>query len=90
MAKLIFEPSGQIEELKVGSPIGDVCEKHGIPRACSQGICGTCIVQILEGGDKLSPPTQAEIDFLGEDGVGEERMACQCRIEKEGTIKIRF
>jgi len=90
MAKLVFIPSGKEEILPVGSPIGDVCEKHGIPRACSQGICGTCIVEILEGGDKLSPPTQAEIDFLGEDGVATERMACQCSIAKEGTIKIRF
>ncbi len=86
MAKLVFL-DGSHEELEDGSSIGDAAEKHGVFRACSQGFCGTCIVSILEGGENLSPPTQQEIDFLGQDGVKKERMTCQAKIMK-GTVKV--
>ena len=85
-------------------PLGDVvicedvvresAEEQGIPFACSEGYCGTCIVEVVEGGENLTPPTQQEIDFLGEEGVKKERMACQCRLkggcDKSVCVKLRF
>ena len=88
MAELLFH-NGDRYEVEDGSRIEDACEEAGVPFACSGGICGTCIVEVLEGMENLSDPTQAEIDFIGEQGVKKERMACQCRI-KSGTVKIKF
>lgn len=86
MAKLIFNDEEEIE-LKNGSPIKEACEEMGIPFACEEGICGTCIVEVVEGQENLTPMTEEELDFLGEQDY--ERLACQCRIKK-GCVKIRF
>jgi ferredoxin len=88
MAKLIFENlNNKTIEVPDNSSIREVCEKEGVPMGCSEGVCGMCVLEILEGGENLSPPNQAEKDFFGE--VGSERLACQLKI-KSGTVKLRF
>lgn len=89
MAKLCFQNTGDEVELEDDSPIAEACEEAGMPFACTEGVCGTCIFEIVEGGENLSPPTEAEIDFLGEHGTRRERMGCQCKIKK-GIVKISF
>jgi ferredoxin len=89
MAKLIFDNTKEEVTLDDGASIADPCEDAGVHFACGEGMCGTCIVRVLEGGENLSPPTEAEIDFLGEDGVKKERMACQCKITS-GTVKVKI
>ncbi len=88
MAKLIFLDTNTEVELPDGSDIREPCEKQGIPFACSEGVCGSCIIEVMEGLENLSEPTQAEKDFFGDD-VESERLACQCKI-KSGTVKIKF
>ncbi len=88
MAKLHFGHNNEEVELEDNSPIAEVCEEAGVPFACTEGVCGTCVIEIEEGGENLSPPTQEEEDFLGS-GCCRERLACQCKILK-GTVKIRF
>jgi len=93
MPKLIFEDSNEEVELPENSEIAEACEEQGIPFACTEGICGTCVIQV-KGNENLSEFTEAEEDFLGEEGnedeEGEvERLACQCRI-KTGTVKIKY
>ena len=87
MAKLIFEDSEEEVELPDNSEISEVCEDAGLPFACSEGVCGTCVIEVKEGMENLSSFTQEEIDFLGEEA--EERLACQCKI-KSGEVKISF
>ena len=87
MAKLVFENSGKEYELPDGAPIQEPCEKEGIPFACSEGVCGTCIVEVVDGMDNLSEYTQAEEDFLGE--MSKERLACQVKI-KSGTVTLKY
>lgn len=89
MAKLIFENTNEEHELENGSPIAQCCEEAGMPFACTEGICGTCVFEVVEGGQNLSAPSQPEIDFLGESGTKRERMACQCKINS-GNVIIRF
>lgn len=88
MAKLIFEHNDDEVELEDGAPIAEACEEEGVPFACTEGVCGTCVIEIVEGEDLLSEPTQEEEDFLGE-GCRHERLACQCKIQK-GNVKVRF
>lgn len=87
MAKLIFENNQETIDLPNDSPITEACEQAGVPMACMEGVCGACVVNVVEGMENLSEFTQAEEDFLGE--KGNERLACQCKIKK-GTVKIKF
>jgi len=87
MAKILFEDSKEEVDLPDDSPIMGACEQAGIPFACTEGVCGTCVIEVTEGMENLSPFNQAEADFLGE--LDKERLACQCKI-KGGLVKIKF
>lgn len=88
MAKLIFDHNDEEVELPDDASITEVCEEAGVPFACTEGVCGTCVIEVKEGKENLSEPTQEEKDFLGE-GTCDERLACQCRILK-GCVRISF
>lgn len=87
MGKLIFESTGEEKEVADGASIIEACEDAGVPFACTEGCCGTCVIEVSEGMENLSSFTQEEMDFLGD--PGDERLACQCRLKK-GTVKILF
>lgn len=87
MGKLIFTDNQEEYEVKDGDPIAPACENAGIPFACTEGVCGTCVIEVPEGMENLSPYTQEEEDFLGP--MGNERLACQCKL-KQGCVKITF
>jgi len=89
MAKLVIKNDFESTEIDVPdtTSIRDVCEENGIPMACMEGICGTCIVNVEEGMENLSEKSEAEIDFFGED-PSPERLACQCRI-KSGKVVVK-
>ncbi len=88
MAKLKFKNTEDEVEIVDGEKIAEVCEEAGVPFACTEGVCGTCVIEVVEGNENLTGPTQEELDFLGEDTCG-ERLACQCRI-KQGQVTITF
>jgi ferredoxin len=87
MAKVIFTKSKEECEVVDGGSIQEACESVGIPFACSEGVCGTCVIEVEEGMENLTDFTDAEEDFLGE--LETERLACQCKI-KSGTIKVNY
>ena len=88
MAKLKFETTDEEVDLPDNSPIQEVCEEAGVPFACTEGVCGTCVVEVVDGKENLSEQTQEEEDFLGE-GCTDERLACQCKI-LGGEVTISF
>ncbi|MGK5593817.1 MAG: 2Fe-2S iron-sulfur cluster-binding protein [Parachlamydiaceae bacterium] len=88
MARLIFDHNDEEIELEDDSPIAEACEEAGVPFACTEGVCGTCVVFVKTGKENLTPPTREEEDFLGE-GTCDERLACQCKI-KCGKVRISF
>ncbi len=61
-------------------------------QACGgQGECGTCRVQVVSGGENLTPPTVHEREFMAEfpDALAaDERLGCQCRPLGNVTFKI--
>ncbi len=87
MAKLIFQDTQEEVTLPDNSPIMEACEQAGVPFACTEGVCGTCVIEVVEGMENLSEFNQAEADFLGE--LDRERLACQCLL-KQGCVKIKF
>lgn len=86
MAEIIFNNQGS-ESIPDGSPIKSFCEENGVPFACEEGICGTCIIEVADGMENLSEFTQEEVDFLGEQN--RERLACQCKINN-GCVRIKY
>ena len=88
MAKLTFTHSEETVEIEDGGPIAEVCEEAGVPFACTEGVCGTCVVEVISGKENLSKPTQEEEDFLGE-GTEDERLACQCNVLR-GKVVLSF
>jgi ferredoxin len=87
MARLIFRDDEEEIEIADGERIQQACEEAGIPFACTEGICGTCVIEVEEGMENLSTFTPEEQDFLGE--LNFERLACQCRIQG-GCVKVKF
>lgn len=88
MAKLKIETTQEEVDLPDGSAIQEACEEAGVPFACTEGVCGTCVIQIKSGMHNLSKQTQEEEDFLGK-GCPDERLACQCKI-LQGEVTISF
>ncbi len=74
-----------------GYALIDMCEDHdtSILFGCRDGACGACMVKVLDGLDKLSPMQDDERDFL-ETMAAEpnERLACQCRVYGDVTLKV--
>lgn len=84
MGKLILND----EEIDVtdGDNIVDYIEEAGVPIGCSNGVCGTCEVEILDGMDNLSPLNQEEEDLGME---GSKRLGCQC-VLLSGSVKMTY
>lgn len=49
--KVMINSSGQVIDIPEESTITEVLEQHGIsiPVSCEQGVCGTCMTQVVEG-----------------------------------------
>tara|TARA_E500000178_G_scaffold345117_1_gene394467 strand:+ start:138 stop:392 length:255 start_codon:yes stop_codon:yes gene_type:complete len=84
MAKLILND----EEIDVpdGENIVDFIEEAGVPIGCSNGVCGTCEVEIIDGMNNLSELNQEEEDLGME---GNKRLGCQCNL-LSGTVKMTY
>ncbi|PIN88436.1 ferredoxin [Candidatus Pacearchaeota archaeon CG10_big_fil_rev_8_21_14_0_10_35_13] len=75
-------------EVSDGDSLKESCESLGVLFACEEGVCGTCEVKVLSGGNNLTPPTDAEKTF-GVDIKGGKRLACQCCLKK-GNVDLEY
>ncbi|WP_185234684.1 2Fe-2S iron-sulfur cluster-binding protein [Teredinibacter franksiae] len=89
--KVTFFESGDHIVLPVNTNLTSVEEyvDDEIPFSCRSGCCGSCVIEITSGEQKVSPATNDEITFL--DSLGYQgdafRLACQCKILGDITIK---
>jgi ferredoxin len=74
------------EEVSDGGEIRPAAEKLGVPFSCGDGVCGSCLVQVVAGEDNLSDLTAAEKEFGLKDK--KKRLCCQVKI-KSGDVEIR-
>ena len=84
MAKLII--NDEEIEIEDGLKIVETIEEAGVPIGCSNGVCGTCEVEVLEGMENLNEMTEEEEDLGME---GNKRLGCQCVILK-GSVKLEY
>lgn len=91
MPKVTFIDTGKQAECPAGGSLKDVTKNNSWPIAygCEDGVCGTCLIQAQEGGANLSPIEETENQTLEMMGMndGEHRLACQCKVNGDVTIK---
>lgn len=75
MAKLVL--NDQEIEVEENVRIVDSIEEAGVPIGCSNGVCGTCEVEVIEGMENLNSITEEEEDLGME---GNKRLGCQCEL----------
>jgi ferredoxin len=73
-------------EVPDGESIINACKELGVTFDCESGVCQSCKIEILDGEDNLSDPTDIE---QAQGYGGKKRLACQCKI-KQGTVNIKF
>ena len=86
MAKIIHAKTNQEIDIPDKSEIRSACEELGVPFSCRDGICGTCMIDVVSGEENLSELTRQEKDL---ERNKKHRLACQCRIKK-GNVEIEF
>jgi uncharacterized 2Fe-2S/4Fe-4S cluster protein (DUF4445 family) len=89
--------NGQTIEAKGGLSLFDQAEAMGIdvPTSCrKQGKCKECMVEVVEGGELLSPMTEAELHLKGkfrlscQTHVTGERGQVRCHTMRRGQMRI--
>ena len=84
MAKLVL--NGNEIEVEENVRIVDAIEEAGVPIGCSNGVCGTCEVEIIDGMANLNEVTEEEEDLGME---GNKRLGCQCQLSS-GTVTMEY
>lgn len=84
MGKLIKD--GADVEVADGSPIKEAAKSLGVPFSCEDGICGSCLVEVIDGEENLGDLNEAEKDF----GLADKksRLCCQAKL-KSGDVEIK-
>jgi 2Fe-2S ferredoxin len=93
MPRVRFAPDGIEVEVQVGTTILQAAEQAGAKLGSACGgvcACSTCHVYVTEGLAGLSEMEEAEEDILDKafDVRRTSRLACQARLQAEGTTVI--
>ena len=86
MGKLIYVKTKISKDIKDGDKIKNAAEEMGVLFGCEDGICGTCMIDVVKGEKNLSDITQPEKDLERDE---KHRLACQCKMKK-GEVVIDF
>lgn len=93
MPKVFFTKDNVTIECPAGTKMVELAEKHGVSLnfSCKEGVCLTCLINVLEGMSNLNEQTENEKSTLEAFGAQKnQRLACQvivngdCKIEAVG------
>ncbi len=90
MAKITLAVNGKTYEVPDGTSFLDFCEEQSAdhPFGCTEGVCGTCVLEIVKGAENVSSPTQEELDTVeNHTDIDGARLGCQ--IVVNGDIEVR-
>jgi 2Fe-2S ferredoxin len=96
MTKVVVQPGGLEYEVRQGETLMEAARGMGYywPTTCGgQGICTTCLSEIVSGGDLLAEMGRSERKTLvaerGEAILSRPvRLACQAAVLQDGTIIV--
>ncbi|MEM3361833.1 MAG: 2Fe-2S iron-sulfur cluster-binding protein [Candidatus Anstonellaceae archaeon] len=90
MPKVTFKKENIVVEVPIGTKLVDIAEKSGanINFSCKEGVCLTCLINIVEGMENLNPKTENEKATLEAFGAApNQRLACQVIINGDVVIE---
>ena len=90
MPKITFLPSKKEIEAESGTTILMAATRNGIriTHECTEGICGTCALQIVSGVDNVNPSTEEERDTVS--SVSDDEGArLGCLLVINGDVELR-
>jgi uncharacterized 2Fe-2S/4Fe-4S cluster protein (DUF4445 family) len=88
MPRVTFADAGKAAEVPTGKTLLFCAIDMGITisHVCGgDGACGTCRVEVVEGWDRMSPPTPDETYKEIETPY---RLSCQCKILGDVIVKV--
>lgn len=80
--RLRFEPSGFEVDATPGEAVMDITDANpeaDVPYSCRSAICGTCRVEVVEGGEALSEADPIELELLEVFGDTPDRVRLCCQ-----------
>lgn len=84
--------NGSAVEARVGERLLNVARRNAahIGFVCdSRAVCQTCLCQVLTGRESLSPPNDAELNWLTNEQIRNgERLACQTVVRGAGPVVV--
>lgn len=83
--EVVLPPGSSLVELEF-----ELYDQESIPFGCKAGVCGACVIQVLDGDIHLGNKGKEEKDFLEVLGYRDHsfRLACQCTVNGAITIKV--
>lgn len=89
--KIIIENSNEIHEIEAKRNLSEVLDatNSSILFGCRTGICGTCLVKIVEGKENIDPPNKDEEEYL-EIVADEDDLRLACQLCPKGNIKLNY
>jgi ferredoxin len=91
MHKVHISTTGESFQLPHNAHLSDAAELQlaGLMFGCRAGVCGICVIEVVDGMQNLSRPEDEETCFLSLLGHEPEkkRLACQCRLQGDVTIR---
>ncbi len=88
MARVYVKNDDKWIDVEDGSKLDVLDGKCSVLFACREGVCGSCLVTILEGAENIEPPSEAEKATLESLGAAEnQRLLCQV-VLKKGELKV--
>ncbi len=88
-----FEPAGLEVDAQPGEAIMDITDANpaaDVPYSCRAATCGTCRVEVLEGGEALSTADEFELEVLDifGDPPDKVRLCCQAKLLGGEATKV--
>jgi ferredoxin len=91
MHKVLISTTGEAFSLPHDAYLSDAAELQlaGLIFGCRAGMCGICVIEVVDGAANLSRPDDDESLLLASLGHADEsrRLACQCQLRGDVTIR---
>lgn len=94
MAKISFRKNRPPVDVPLSTPLMEALIKNGVPVASSclgQGICSKCRIEIVSGGQNLSPETENEKELRLKNKITDScRISCQTLVLGDITVDTTY
>ncbi|MGM3309233.1 2Fe-2S iron-sulfur cluster-binding protein [Anabaena sp. WFMT] len=92
IASIHFEDDQKTIKVPINQSLIQICDEYpnSILFSCRNGVCGTCLIEVMSGMENLSPVMEEErilLDILAPENP-HIRLACQCVVKDDVCIRV--